>query len=190
MRWGLAAAPARIGRVEFARLALETTSLASEEAINTLLTSTFPKVGRARCAHPDAKELDLLRQRSGALGEQDLEALLAATATAWPADRGPVDSFAYEPGRLILSAQGWSPEQIEALRSQLRSEAWTLDASDGRRSSATSVDREQSLPWCLPMARASAAFAQRRDEAWLSGHAWLIASAACSASPPWRSGCC
>jgi general secretion pathway protein L len=57
---------------------------------------------------------------------------LAAAATAWPADRGPVDTLAFEPGRLILSAQGWSPEQIEALRSQLRSEGWTLEASEGR----------------------------------------------------------
>mgnify|MGYP000845372434 FL=1 len=134
VRWGLAA----LLLLELAGLNLRAWRLNHElgvqkEAINTLLTSTFPKV-RAVLDAPIQmqKELDLLRQRSGALGEQDLEALLAATATAWPADRGPVDSFAYEPGRLILSAQGWSPEQIEALRSQLRSEAWTLDASDGR----------------------------------------------------------
>jgi general secretion pathway protein L len=134
VRWGLAA----LLLIELLGLNLRAWRLnhelsAQKDAINTTLTSAFPKV-RAILDAPIQmqKELDLLRQRSGALGEQDLEALLAAAATAWPADRGPVDTLAFEPGRLILSAQGWSPEQIEALRSQLRSEGWTLEASEGR----------------------------------------------------------
>ncbi|MEO3692665.1 type II secretion system protein GspL [Roseateles paludis] len=106
---------------------------AQQDAINATLSSTFPHV-RAILDAPIQmqKELDLLRQRSGALGEQDFETLLAAAATAWPADRGPADILAFEPGRLIFSDQGWSPQQVDALRSQLRSEGWALEASDGR----------------------------------------------------------
>jgi general secretion pathway protein L len=31
-----------------------------------------------------------------------------------------------------VSAQGWSPAQIDTFRNQLRSEGWQLDASDGK----------------------------------------------------------
>ena len=72
------------------------------------------------------KQLDLLRTTAGSVGEQDLEALLAAAAIAWPADRPPTEALAFEPGRLTLSAQGWSPTQIDNFRTQLRSDGWQL----------------------------------------------------------------
>ena len=107
--------------------------MASKEAINTLLTSTFPKV-RAVLDAPIQMQKGSTCCASAAApsASRILRPCSPPPPPHGPADRGPVDSFAYEPGRLILSAQGWSPEQIEALRSQLRSEAWTLDASDGR----------------------------------------------------------
>jgi general secretion pathway protein L len=106
---------------------------AHRQAIEATLTTAFPQV-RAILDAPAQmqKQLDLLRLNAGAAGEQDLESLLGAAATAWPADRGPLDSLAYESGRLTISAQGWTPPQIDAFRSQLRAEGWTLEASEGR----------------------------------------------------------
>lgn len=78
------------------------------------------------------RETDALRANAGRSGTQDLESLLAAAATAWPADRGPVDSLSFEPGRLSMASAGWSEAQIQQFRSQLSSEGWALDASEGK----------------------------------------------------------
>lgn len=104
-----------------------------KQAIEATLTGTFPQV-RAILDAPVQmqKQLDLLRLSAGSVGDQDLETLLAAAATAWPADRPPADALAFEPGRLTLSAPRWSAPQIDTLRSQLRSEGWQLDSSDGK----------------------------------------------------------
>lgn len=106
---------------------------ARREAITATLTGTFPQV-RAILDAPVQmqKQLDLLRASAGAVGEQDLEALLAAAASAWPADRPPTEALAFEPGRLTVSSQGWSPSQVENFRSQLQSDGWQLDASEGK----------------------------------------------------------
>jgi general secretion pathway protein L len=106
---------------------------ARREAVTTTLTGAFPQV-RAILDAPVQmqKQLDLLRASAGSVGEQDLEALLAAAATAWPADRPPTEALAFEPGRLTVSAQGWAPPQIDNFRNQLRSEGWQLDASEGK----------------------------------------------------------
>lgn len=103
------------------------------EAVTATLTTAFPQV-RAILDAPVQmqKQLDLLRVSAGSVGEQDLEALLGAAATAWPGDRPPTEALAFEPGRLTLSAQGWSPAQIDNFRTQLRSEGWQLDASEGK----------------------------------------------------------
>lgn len=104
-----------------------------KEAITATLTGAFPEV-RAILDAPIQmqKQLDLLRATAGSVGEQDLEALLAAAAAAWPADRPPTEALAFEPGRLTVSAQGWAPAQIDNFRTQLRSEGWQLDTSDGK----------------------------------------------------------
>ncbi len=105
----------------------------NKQAIEATVKTTFPEVRSVLDAPAQMqKHLDLLRLSAGSLGEQDLEALLAAAATAWPADRPPVESLAFEPGRLTLPAQGWSTAQIDSLRSQLRSEGWQLESSEGR----------------------------------------------------------
>lgn len=106
---------------------------ARRDAVNATLTAAFPQV-RAILDAPVQmqKQLDLLRAGAGSVGEQDLEALLGAAATAWPADRPPAEALAFEPGRLTVSAQGWSPAQVDNFRSQLQSEGWQLDASEGK----------------------------------------------------------
>lgn len=106
---------------------------ARRQAVTAALTDTFPQV-RAILDAPVQmqKQLDLLRVSAGSIGDQDLEALLGAAATAWPGDRPPTEALAFEPGRLTVSAQGLSPAQIDTFRNQLRSEGWQLDASEGK----------------------------------------------------------
>lgn len=102
-------------------------------ALAATLMAAFPQI-RAPLDAPlqMQRNLDLLRASAGSVGEQDLEALLAAAATAWPADRAPIDALAFELGRLTLSAQGWTPAQIDSFRSQLLSDGWQLDSAEGR----------------------------------------------------------
>ncbi|RZL30145.1 MAG: general secretion pathway protein GspL, partial [Rubrivivax sp.] len=106
---------------------------ARREAVTTTLTEAFPQVRAVLDAPVQMrKQLDLLRISAGSIGEQDLEALLGAAAMAWPADRQPADALAFEPGRLTLSAQGWSAAQVDNFRNQLQSAGWQLDASEGK----------------------------------------------------------
>lgn len=106
---------------------------ARRSAMSATLSSAFPKV-RAILDAPVQmrRETELLRAAAGRPGEQDFETLLAAAATAWPPERGPVDALSFEPGRLTISANGWSPAQIQQFERQLRSEGWQLQTQDGR----------------------------------------------------------
>jgi general secretion pathway protein L len=106
---------------------------ARRQAITATLTTAFPEV-RAILDAPVQmqKQLDLLRASAGSVGEQDFEALLAAAANAWPADRPPTEALAFEPGRLTLSAQGWSPAQIDNFRTQLQGDGWLLEPGEGK----------------------------------------------------------
>ncbi|CAM3925486.1 type II secretion system protein GspL [Roseateles saccharophilus] len=102
-------------------------------AISATLTDAFPQIHDPLDPPVQMqKNLDLLRAGAGSFGEQDLEALLAAAATAWPGDRPPTEALAFEPGRLTVSAQGWSQPQIDNFRTQLQSEGWQLDAGEGK----------------------------------------------------------
>ena len=106
---------------------------ASKAALSRTLTDTYPQVRAVRDAPLQMqRETDLLRASAGRPGDQDLEALLAAAATAWPADRGPAEALSFEPGRLVVSATGWSEAQIAQFRSQLQSGGWQLDSAEGR----------------------------------------------------------
>ena len=104
-----------------------------KDALNTTLTTTYPQIRVPLNAPVQMRrETDTLRATAGRAGPQDLETLLAAAAGAWPQDRGPVDAMSFEAGRLVMSAAGWSDDQIQRLRSQLRSEGWQLDSRDGQ----------------------------------------------------------
>ncbi|RZJ05255.1 MAG: general secretion pathway protein GspL [Rubrivivax sp.] len=134
VRWGVAALLlVQLLGLNLWALHQNRTLAARREAVTATLTAAFPQV-RAILDAPVQmqKQLDLLRASAGSVGEQDLEALLGAAATAWPADRPPAEALAFEPGRLTVSAQGWSPQQIDNFRSQLQSGGWQLDASEGK----------------------------------------------------------
>lgn len=104
-----------------------------KQAMVDLLKNTHPQV-RAVLDAPlqMQRETDQLRAAAGRAGEGDLEALLAAAASAWPPGQGPAESLRFEPGRLSVGATGWSPQQIEDFRQRLRPAGWAVDSVEGR----------------------------------------------------------
>jgi general secretion pathway protein L len=109
---------------------------AKQLAMQTLVKTTYPNVS-AQDVQRDAdavmqRETQALRTLAGKPGDTDLEPMLQAAASAWPADRPPVETLRFEPGRLTLSAAGWSNEQIAQFRGLLRSGGWAVEASEGR----------------------------------------------------------
>jgi general secretion pathway protein L len=78
------------------------------------------------------RETDALRSAAGQPGDNDLEALLAAAASAWPPGQGPAQGLRFEPGQLGLVVTGWSPEDARAFAERLRPLGYTAEASAGR----------------------------------------------------------
>jgi general secretion pathway protein L len=99
-----------------------------------LLRATFPNV-RAVLDAPlqMRRETEVLRAAAGRAGDTDLEALLGAAAAAWPDGQGPVQALRFEPGRLTLSAPGWSEQQLKQFRDRLRPGGWAVDSAEGGR---------------------------------------------------------
>ena len=109
---------------------------ARQLAMQNLVKSTYPNVS-PNDVQRDAeavmqRETQALRTLAGKPGETDLEPMLQAAASAWPADRPPVETMRFEPGRLTLSAPGWSNEQVAQFRGLLRSGGWAVESSEGR----------------------------------------------------------
>lgn len=98
-----------------------------------LLRETFPKV-RAVLDAPlqMRRETDVLRAAAGRAGENDLEALLGAAASAWPDAQGPVQTLRFETGKLSLAATGWNEQQLAQFRDRLRQSGWDVDSAEGR----------------------------------------------------------
>jgi len=111
------------------RQALAELRLAQEQ----LLRSTFPKL-RAVLDAPlqMRREAELLRAAAGHAGDNDLEALLGAAASAWPEGQAPVQTLRFEPGRLSFSAPGWSEQQVSQFRERLRPGGWAVESAEGR----------------------------------------------------------
>jgi general secretion pathway protein L len=137
VRWGLVAFVAAqvIGLNLWAwhqRDAIE----AKRSAMQALVKSAYPNANPQDIQRDaDAvmqREAQALRTLAGKPGETDLEPMLQAAASAWPPDRPPVESLRFEPGRLTLSAAGWSDAQIAQFRSLLRPGGWSVDAAEGR----------------------------------------------------------
>ena len=105
-------------------------------AMQSLVKATYPNVS-LQDVQRDAdavmqRETQVLRTLAGKPGDADLEPMLQAAASAWPADRPPVDTMRFETGRLTLAAPGWSDTQIAQFRSLLRTSGWVVEATEGR----------------------------------------------------------
>jgi general secretion pathway protein L len=107
--------------------------VARQQAQEALLRSSFPNV-RAVLDAPQQmrRETEVLRAAAGRAGENDLEALLGAAASAWPEAQGPLQMLRFEPGRLTLSAAGWNDQQMAQFRDRLRTGGWSVDSAEGR----------------------------------------------------------
>jgi general secretion pathway protein L len=134
VRWGLAALLGLqvLGLNAYAwqqRTALQ----AKRASMDQLLRTAHPSV-RAVLDAPlqMATETERLRSAAGRVGADDFEALLAATAAAWPSTQAPVQTLGFEPGRLTLAAPGWPAADVAGLRTRLQAQGLVVDATEGR----------------------------------------------------------
>jgi general secretion pathway protein L len=107
-----------------------------QAAVQALVAKTFPNVS-VQDVQRDAgavmqREVQALRTLAGKPGDTDLETMLQAAASAWPADRPPVDNLRFEPGKLTLSAPSWTNGQITQFRGLLAPAGWSVESSEGR----------------------------------------------------------
>ena len=108
--------------------------IAQKKALLTdAVGETFPNVkpifdpgGQAQ------RELDKLRAAAGRPGDGDIETLLQAAESAWPQSHSPIDNLKFEPGRLTLPANGWSPQEIERFTTQLRAASVDVRSDTGK----------------------------------------------------------
>ena len=104
-----------------------------QEAVAQRFKDTFPQVKSvvdpAAQAH---KELDALRAAAGHPGDGDIETLLQAAESAWPQNHSPIESLHYEPGRLVLPAGGWTPQEIAGFTRQMRAADVEVQAAGGK----------------------------------------------------------
>ncbi len=137
VRWGLVALAVMqiVGLNAWAwhqRAAIE----AKRAAIQALVKSAFPRVSTLDVQRDAAavmlRESQTLLARAGKPGDTDLETLLQAAASAWPADRPPVSTLRFEPGKLTLSSAGWTDAKVQQFRSQLEPAGLQVDAAEGR----------------------------------------------------------
>lgn len=109
---------------------------AKRVAMQGLVKAAFPKVSELDIQRDAAavmqRETTNLRALAGRPGDTDLEAMLQAASSAWPAERPAADSLRFEPGKLTLSAGGWNDAQIDQFRSVLRPGGWQVDSNEGR----------------------------------------------------------
>ena len=98
-----------------------------------LLRASFPGVRTVLDAPLQmSREAEVLRAAAGRSGEGDLETLLGAAAAAWPDGQGPVHTLRFEPGKLTLSAPGWSEQQLAQFRQRLLGGGWVVQSAEGR----------------------------------------------------------
>lgn len=107
-----------------------------QAAMQSLVKANYPNVSPQDIQRDaDAvmqREAQALRTLAGKPGDTDLETMLQAAASAWPPERPPVDTLRFEPGRLTLSAVGWSDAQVAQFRSLLAPGGWSVESSEGR----------------------------------------------------------
>ena len=85
-----------------------------------ILKQAHPQIGSVLDAPVQMqRETEALRAAAGQPGDNDLEALMGAVATAWPPER-PTASLQYDGTALTLSPPAdWGPDALEQLRTRL-----------------------------------------------------------------------
>jgi general secretion pathway protein L len=107
--------------------------VAKRQAMTDLLKSAHPNVRTVLDAPLQMqRETERLRAAAGRTGDNDLEALMGAAASAWPEGMGPTQSLRFEAGRLTLAAPGFADAQMAQFRDRLRGLGFALEISEGR----------------------------------------------------------
>lgn len=137
VRWGLAALVlAQVVGLNLWAWQQRNTLEQRRVAIRNAVKAAFPRANDLDLQRDAAavmqREVQAMRTLAGRAGDNDLEALLSAAASAWPPDRPPVDNLRYENGRLSLAAAGWTDQQLNQFRSQLQPAGWQVESNEGR----------------------------------------------------------
>jgi general secretion pathway protein L len=102
-------------------------------ALTTTVGEAFPNLKTIyEPAAQAQKEIDTLRAAAGHPSDGDIETLLQAAESAWPQSHSPIDNLKFEPGRLTLPANGWSPPEIERFTTQLRAANVDVQSNPGK----------------------------------------------------------
>jgi len=112
-----------------ARAFQEKQAIAGKKAeLMRLAAAGFPEIRTLYDAPAQAQmTLDGLRAAAGKPGDGDVETLLQAAESAWPAGQPPLASLRFESGKLTLGAAGWSAPEVDAFRNQLRAAGIDVD---------------------------------------------------------------
>ena len=135
--------PVRVGLVALALLQVVGLNAWAWAQRRTLDDKRQAQIALLKAAHPQVRsvldaplqmqrETEVLRAAAGKPGPGDLETMLSAAASAWPAGQGPVQSLRFEPGQLTLAAPGWNDEQARAFGERLRPSGWRSEYAQGR----------------------------------------------------------
>jgi general secretion pathway protein L len=111
---------------------IESKQLAMQSLVKAIYPNVNPQDIQRDADAVMQRETQALRTSAGKPGETDLEPMLQAAASAWPTDRAAVENLRFEPGKLTLSAAGWSDAQIAQFRSLLRPGGWGVESVEGR----------------------------------------------------------
>jgi general secretion pathway protein L len=105
---------------------------ARRQTMTQLLRATYPEIRTVLDAPVQMlRETDRLRSAAGKTGDADLETLLGAAATAWPAGQPPLTSLKFDSGRLSFIASGWGEAQVAQFRAQLAAGGWETVSASG-----------------------------------------------------------
>ncbi len=134
VRFGLAAlVAAQIAGLNLWAWHQRSTIESRQQAVQAAVRAAFPRASDLDLQRDAGavmqREVQALRTLAGKPGETDLETMLQAAASAWPADRPPVEQLRYESGRLTLAAAGWSEQQVAQFRSLLQPAGWQVEAN-------------------------------------------------------------
>lgn len=78
------------------------------------------------------RETEVLRAQAGQAGDNDLEALMAAVAGAWPPEQ-PTAGLQYDGSSLtVMPPAGWGPSELDQFRAKLGAVGVQVDNTDGR----------------------------------------------------------
>lgn len=135
--------PARVGLMALVAAQILGLNLWAWQQQQTLKNKRAAMISLLRQTHPQVqvvldapvqmrRETETLRAVAGEAGDNDLEALMAAVASAWPTDR-PTGGLQYDGSTLtVMQPANWGAADVEQFRSKLSAAGVQVDAADGR----------------------------------------------------------